>query len=86
MVAKRRVELEYVFDRLGEVQLSQAYGLLVPERQRLIQKGADDDNSSNLRKGIVSPPEGKSDDCQPDSGSEGVRRVVGFRGSSGVGV
>jgi hypothetical protein len=33
-VAGRLVESEFVFDRLGEATLAQAYRVLVPERRR----------------------------------------------------
>ena len=50
----RRVELEYVFDRLGDLQLSQAYRLLVPEQQKLTSKENEDVVSAgrHLREGL----------------------------------
>lgn len=81
-VADRRVELNYVFDRLGELQLIQAYHLLVPERRKIIAKGEDDEHSSDLRTGFVGPAEERSNDCQPDGGAEGVRELLRIRGST----
>ena len=46
----RQVDLDYVFDRLGEAHLAQAYRLLVPERRRLTKGDfGHDDSSGNLR-------------------------------------
>ena len=81
-VADRRVELDYVFDRLGYLQLIQAYHLLVPERRKLIEKGQGDEDSGDLRKGFFGQAEERSNDCQPDGSAEGVRRLFGVRGSS----
>lgn len=78
----RRVELNYVFDRLGELQLIQAYHLLVPERRKTIAKGEDDEDSSDLRKGFFGQAEERSNDCQPDGGAEGVRELLRIRGST----
>jgi site-specific DNA recombinase len=43
-MADRRVELDYVFDRLGEAQLVQAYRMLVPERRRVTGGEIGDDD------------------------------------------
>lgn len=81
-MADRRVELNYVFDRLGELQLIQAYHLLVPERRKLIDKGQGDEDSSDLRKSFFRQTEERSNDRQPDSGAEGVRELLRIRGST----
>ena len=49
----RRTELEYIFDRLGEAHLVQAYRVLVPERRRLTGGGIGDGDSSDLRAGLL---------------------------------
>lgn len=50
----RRIELDYVFDRLGEAQLVQVYRLLVPERRRLTgREGDSDDDSGDLRAAYI---------------------------------
>lgn len=81
-MADRRVELNYVFDRLGELQLIQAYHLLVPERRKLIDRGPGNEDSSDLRKGFFGQAEERSNDCQPDGGAEGVRELLRIRGST----
>jgi hypothetical protein len=75
-VADRRVELDYVFDRLGDLQLIQAYRLLVPERHKLIERGKNDESSSDLRQGLFGQAEERSDDCESDLGAEGVRKLI----------
>jgi len=81
-VTDRQVELDYVFDRLGDLQLIQAYRLLVPERHKLIEKGKDDEVSSDLRQGFFGQAEERSNDSEPDVGAEGVRKLGRFRGST----
>lgn len=81
-MADRRVELNYVFDRLGELQLIQAYHLLVPERRKLIDRGQENEDSSDLRKSLFGQAEERSNDCQPDGGDEGVRELLRIRGST----
>lgn len=80
-MADRRVELDYVFDRLGTLQLIQAYRLLVPERRKLIDKGQDNEDGSDLRQGLFGQAKERSNDCQPDGGAEGVRKLTGTGGS-----
>jgi hypothetical protein len=48
---------EYVFDRLGDLNLTQAYRLLVPEKKRLRERSYDD-SCSDLREGIIRKAEG----------------------------
>lgn len=78
----RRVEIDYVFDRLGDLQLIQAYRLLVPERHKLIERGKNDEDSCDLRSSFLGQAEERSNDCEPDIGAEGVRKLVRLRGSS----
>jgi hypothetical protein len=80
-VADRKIELDYVFDRLGDLQLIQAYHLLVPERRKLIERGQGDDDSGDLRKGLFGQTEERSNDRQPDGGVEGVRSLLRARSS-----
>ena len=49
------VEVEYVFDRLGDAGLPQAYRILVPEQRRATQQGADHGDGSDLRTGVLDP-------------------------------
>jgi hypothetical protein len=44
----RRVEIDYVFDRLGESHLVQAYRILVPERQTRTEGVHDDEHDCDL--------------------------------------
>jgi hypothetical protein len=61
-VDEKRVELEFVYDRLGEDRRSQAYFLLVPETLRRIRtqeeelkKNANQDGGA-LRPGLLPTP------------------------------
>lgn len=81
-VADRQVELDYVFDRLGGLQLIQAYHLLVPERRKLIDKGQCDEDCGDLRKSFFGQAEERSNDSQSDGGVEGVRSLLRIRGST----
>ena len=47
-VADRRVEVDYVFDRLGENYLGQAYRILVPERRKGREGVDENDHGSDL--------------------------------------
>ena len=78
----RRVEFDYVFDRLGDLQLIQAFRLLVPERHKLIERGKSDEGSSDLRPSFFGQAEERSNDCEPDVGAEGIRKLIRLRGSS----
>jgi hypothetical protein len=76
----RQVELDYVFDRLGEAHLSQAYRLLVPRRRRLTRGNiGDEDNSGDLRTSVLDSAEGGEDRCEPNRGATGLR----YRGGTG---
>lgn len=79
-VADRKIELDYVFDRLGDHQLIQAYRLLVPERRKLIERGQGDEDSGDLCKGIFGQTEERSNDRQSDGGAEGVRSLLRIHG------
>jgi hypothetical protein len=80
-VADRKIELDYVFDRLGDHQLIQAYHLLVPERRKLIERGQSDENGGDLCEGIFGQAEERSNDRQPDGSAEGIRSLLRIRGS-----
>jgi hypothetical protein len=83
----RRIELDYVFDRLGEAQLVQVYRLLVPERRRLTgREGDSDDDSGDLRAGFVGPAKRGTDHSQPDLGASGSRGRDGVGRAGAVGV
>jgi hypothetical protein len=83
----RPVELDYVFDRLGDAHLVQAYRLLVPERRRLTRGDvANDDDGGDLCAGFFGPTEGGADHCQPDSGVARARCRGGVGGAAGLGI
>jgi hypothetical protein len=57
-VAEHQVELDYVFDRLGDFNLAQAYRLLVPENQRMRERSRSNESRSDLREGVIRKAEG----------------------------
>lgn len=57
-VAEHQVELDYVFDRLGDSNLAQAYRLLVPEKQRVVERDQRDEMCGDLRESIIRKAEG----------------------------
>ncbi len=75
----RPVVLDYVFDRLGEAHLAQAYRLLVPERRRLTRGDVGNaDDSGDLRAGFFGATERGADHCQPDSGVRAHAAAAGL--------
>ena len=79
-MADRRVELDYVFDRLGDTQLVQAYRLLVPQRRWQTRGDGDDgEHGGDLRASVFGSTETAADHSQSDSG------VAHSRGADGVG-
>src|SRR2546427_353667 len=91
-VEDRRVEHDYVFDRLGGERLIQAYRLLVSERRRTVRPtqprrsvgsrgGASCEDRRDLRSGLVGPAERGADDHQSDERSARVRRRARLSGS-----
>jgi len=87
---RRTVHLEFAFDRLRAIKLEQAYGILVPDRVRIIGRtkvtGGGDEDRSDLRSRIVGQAKGGEHDCQPDSGTGCIRARAPVRGAAGVGV
>jgi len=80
------VELEYAFDRLLGCKLEQAYKILVPEQARATGAGPrvkeeHDEDGRDLRPGVLGPAEGGQHDCQPNGGTQGVRRRPRVRGT-----
>ena len=82
-MAERRsqpdVRLEYAFDRLLVAKLEQVYQILVPDRVRVVGNGSkligvDDEDSGNIRAGILGQAEGGEHHCQPNGGADRVRR------------
>src|SRR6478752_8907022 len=88
---KRDVCLEYTFDRLLVAKLEQVYRTLVPDRVRVVGElapaqaggskliGAGDEDGGNLRPGILGQAEGGEHHCQPNGGTDSVRRRATLR-------
>src|SRR6266581_1751127 len=82
-MAKRRsplgplqVHVEYLFDRLHDSKLSQAYSLLVPIREHPVGgsvKEFDHEDGSNLRASIIRPAAGSEHDSEPDGIADRIR-------------
>lgn len=63
------VQVEYLFDRLRDSKLAQAYSLLVPVRERPVGgsvKEFDHEDGSNLRAGLFRSAAGGAHDREPD--------------------
>src|SRR6266478_1316377 len=64
-----QVQVDYLFDRMHDSKLAQAYGILVPVRERLVGgsvKEFDHENGGNLRTGLVRAAARSEHDCEPD--------------------
>ena len=85
-VVDRRVEIDYVFDRLGESHLVQAYGILVPERRRRTEGVHDDKHGSDLCESLLDFTEAGRNDCQSDVRIEGVCPNARAGGAGRLGV
>ena len=74
----RRVEVEFVGDRLAGARVARAYSVLAPERRRVIgnegsgderQRQADQqpvEDRGDLRAGVLGAPAPRADDSEPD--------------------
>ena len=75
----RRVEIEFVGDRLADARLAQAYVLLAPERRRVTGNERRDDEreqhagpgragqgGGDLRAGVLGSAAARADDPEPD--------------------
>jgi len=77
----RAVELEGVFDRYAEADLSAAYAILVPQRRARVptkpgEGGPPDGQRGNLRPGVVGPAEEGPDDRLADGRAARPRRAT----------
>ncbi len=79
----RAVQLEGVFDRYAQADLSAAYAILVPQRQRRArvraaqaeaEGGPSDGKRGDLCPGVVGPAEKGPDDRVADGGAAHPRR------------
>jgi hypothetical protein len=72
-----QVRVDYVFDRLHDAKLAQAYSLLVPARERPVGgsvKEFEHEDGSDLRTGVVGAAAGGEHDSEPDGIVDRVRR------------
>ena len=64
-----KVHSDYVFDRLHDSKLAQAYGILVPVRERPVGcsvKESDHEDGSDLRAGLVRSAARSEHDSESD--------------------
>src|SRR5688572_7271247 len=87
---RRVIHLEFAFDRLLAAKLELAYGILVPDRVRIVGStkvtGANDEDRGDLRSCIFGQTKGGEYDRQPDGGADRVRRRASVRGAAGMGL
>ena len=85
-----QVNLDYVFDRLREYKLAQAYDILVPGRERLVgaqpTRGSIHEDGSNIRTSIVGAAARETHDREPNGGADRVREDPRVGSTQGVGV
>src|SRR5450755_903366 len=70
-----QVHVEYLFDRLHDSKLAQAYSILVPVRERPVGgtvKEFDHENRSDLRTSLFRAAAGGEHDSEPDGGVDRV--------------
>ena len=84
-----QVHVEYLFDRLHDSKLAQAYSLPVPIRERPVGgsvKKFDHEDGSDLRTSIVRPTAGSAHDSEPDGVADRVCPGARSGGAQGVGL
>ena len=84
-----QIQVSYSFDRLLEPKLAQAYEILVPRREHPVGarvKEFDDEDGSNLRKGVVRAATRGEHDCEPDGIADRVRQEPRSGGAQRVGL
>jgi hypothetical protein len=84
-----QIQVSYLFDRLLEPKLAQAYELLVPCREHLVGarvKEFDDEDGGNLRKSVVRAATRREHDREPDGVADRVRQEPRSGGTQRVGV
>jgi hypothetical protein len=77
----RAVDLEGVFDRYAQAELSAAYAILVPQRRVRVptkpgEGGPPDGQRGDRRPGVVGPAENRSDDRLADGRAARARRAT----------
>src|SRR6267143_1531838 len=83
-----QVHVDYLFDRLHDSKLVQAYGILVPVRERPVGssvKEFDHEDGGNLRTGLVRAAARSEHDCEPDDVVDRVRPWTRSGGAQRVG-
>jgi hypothetical protein len=84
-----QVHLDYTFDRLRALKLTQVYELLVPAQQRAlgtqITEG-DHEDGGDLRSSVLGAAARVTYDCKPDGGADRVRREPESGSAEGVGI
>src|ERR1700722_13797391 len=84
-----QVRVDYVFDRLHDAKLAQAYSLLVPVRERPVGGSVKEfahEDGSDLRTGVVGAAAGGEHDSEPDGVTHRVRQESRSGGSRRVGL
>src|SRR5450631_3258327 len=84
-----QVHVDYLFDRLHDSKLAQAYSLLVPIRERPIGgsiKEFDHEDGGNLRTGLFGTAAGGAHDSEPDGGVDRVCQGSRSGGTQRVGL
>ena len=84
-----QVHVDYLFDRLHDAKLAQAYGILVPVRERSVGgsvKEFDHEDGGNLRTGLVRAAARSQHDFEPDSVVDRVRPGTRSGGAQRVGL
>src|ERR1700689_4918185 len=84
-----QVRVDYVFDRLHDSKLAQAYSLLVPIRERPVGGSVREfkhEDSGDLRTGVVGAAAGDEHDSEPDGVAGRVRSESRSGGTQRVGL
>src|SRR5260370_42011380 len=84
-----QVHVDYWFDRLHDSKLVQAYGILVPVRERPVGSGVkefDHEDGGNLRTGFVRAAARSEHDCEPDGAVDRGRPATRAGGTPRVGL
>src|SRR6516164_3526765 len=81
------IHVAFVFDRLLESKLAQAYSILVPTRERPVERVKECDHDADgghLCTGIVGTTTRREHHCQPDSIADRVCQEPRFGSAAGV--
>src|SRR5580700_5241241 len=84
-----QVHVDYLLDRLHDAKLVQAYGILVPVRERPVGssvKEVDHEDGGNLRTGLIRAAARSEHDREPDDVVDRVRSGTRSGGAHRVGL